>query len=120
MTTAKLHINLSEGVLDVEGDSALVKEIYFDFKERLGAVTTKLEAQIPDAADEHDEVDDGGKGRAKPKRKSPARKRATGEDAGPGVNPDAPKLDRDLDTAKLAAFYGQYAPKNHPEKIQNT
>ena len=117
MPAAKLHINLTAGVLDVEGDVELVREIYSDFKDRLVIAAVKPRVPPPERQDEPDDADEGGKVRAKSKRKSPARKRSSGEDAGQGVNPDVPKLDRDLDTSKLASFYGQYAPKNHPEKI---
>ena len=32
---AKLHINLSQGVLELEGDPEFVREIYSDFKDQL-------------------------------------------------------------------------------------
>lgn len=31
----KLHINISQGIVDVEGDADLVREIYADFKDKL-------------------------------------------------------------------------------------
>ena len=34
-THTKLHINVLQGIIDVEGDAELVKEIYADFKHRL-------------------------------------------------------------------------------------
>ena len=33
--TIKLHINISQGIIDVEGDAAFVREIYANFKDQL-------------------------------------------------------------------------------------
>lgn len=33
--TTKLHINISQGIIDVEGDPDLVRAIYDDFKDQL-------------------------------------------------------------------------------------
>lgn len=114
--SAKLHINISQGVIDIEGDPDLVREIYADFKGQLlsGSVTRGQFGVEPNEAENAAEVP---KPRTKTKRKASTRKRSNDDDAGPGVNVDAPKLDRDLDTSRLAAFYGQFKPKNHPEKI---
>lgn len=114
--TAKLHINISQGVIDIEGDPDLVREIYADFREQLLA-GSMAPGQTRGEPDEADDAEDTPKPRAKSKRKVAARKRTNGDEAGPSVNVDVPKLDRDLDTSKLAAFYGQYNPKNHSEKI---
>lgn len=118
--TVKLHINISQGVLDIEGDAELVREIYADFKGQLlaGGMTVALgRASHVEEPEGTDDVEEGGKPRAKAKRKAPARKRTNSDETGTGISADAPKLDRDLDTSKLAAFYGKYEPKNHPEKI---
>jgi len=114
--TTKLHINISQGVIDIEGDPDLVREIYGDFKDQLlnGSMARGQSRIEPDEVEEANET---AKPRAKTKRKTVARKRSNGDEAGSGVSADAPKLDRDLDTSKLAAFYGQFNPKNHPEKI---
>lgn len=112
----KLHINISQGVIDIEGDPDLVREIYGDFKDQLlnGSMVRGQSRIDPEDVEEADEAP---KTRVKTKRKTVARKRSNGDEAGSGVNADAPKLDRDLDTSKLVAFYGQFNPKNHPEKI---
>lgn len=36
MTTTKIHINLSQGLIEVEGTETFVTKVYNDFKERLG------------------------------------------------------------------------------------
>jgi hypothetical protein len=40
----KLHINLTQGIIDVEGDADLVRAIYEDFKDRL---TEHISAKQP-------------------------------------------------------------------------
>ena len=122
MTIAKLHIDLSQGVIDIEGDPELVREIYGDFKTQLANGThfssaTGARSPNPPVADI-----DVGNGAAETSAKAKAKRRATpkkatNEDASNGVVADSPKLDKNLDTSTLGAFYGQFAPKNNAEKI---
>jgi hypothetical protein len=112
----KLHINLAQGIIDVEGDVGLVREVYQDFKERLTAhsrtgVITEREAQEPAKADNDGQA-------VKQKRRTTSRKKAKPADDGAiSANPDAPKLDKNLDTSKLKSFYDQFEPGSAPEKI---
>lgn len=123
MTTAKLHIDLSQGVIEIEGDSELVREIYIDFKERLagGVIFTSASAHRPNATTEASgEADNGGSGitgKLKPKRRTSPKKKPASEDSSNGIIADAPKLDKNLDISALGEFYGQFAPKNNAEKI---
>jgi hypothetical protein len=114
--TAKLHINIAQGVIDVEGDPDLVREIYADFKDQLHS-RGMAHGHSHVEPDEAEDAEEAPKRRATTKRKALTRKRSKGDEAGPSVNVDAPRLDRDLDTSKLAAYYDQFSPKNHPEKI---
>lgn len=41
---AKIHINLSQGILEVEGEPNFVRSIYDDFKGRLSTVVEKFES----------------------------------------------------------------------------
>lgn len=114
--TTKLHINLSQGIIDIEGDPDLVREIYSDFRDRLlEAAANPLETN--GAATPSPEDADEPAAKVKRKRRAPAKRRANGEQDGPTVSSDSPKLDKNLDTAKLPEFYGRYTAKNHPEKI---
>jgi len=114
----KLHINLTQGIIDVEGDVDFVKAVYEDFKDRLTehvvappqpeGKSTALSASASDSAP----------ARAKQKRRSAPRKKATsGDGSEVAINPDAPTRDKDLDTSKLQAFYDQFSPGSAPEKI---
>lgn len=106
----KLHIDLSGGVLDVEGDSALIREIYSDFKNRLNSTRSGLSRDKDDAS-VRPEIN------PKPRpRKRASAKRPT-ENGGDGVVADSPKLDKNLDTSRLGAFAGQFEPKTNPERI---
>jgi len=81
-----------------------------------GAPPPRPQQQRAPAGDETP-ADTNGETKPKAKRRPATRKKADNEGGGLGISADAPKLDRDLDTSKLAAFYGKYEPKNHPEKI---
>ncbi|MFT8716615.1 hypothetical protein [Gluconobacter potus] len=114
--TTKLHINISQGVIDIEGEPDLVREIYSDFKDQL--LNRRIARDQPHIElNEVEESDVSPKPRVKTKRKTVTRNRSKGAEESSDVNADAPKLDRNLDTSKLAAFYSQFKPRNHPEKI---
>jgi hypothetical protein len=112
---SKIHIDLSQGLVEVEGDTDLVREIYRDLKDLLlsgapvpGRTQARTREEIPPA--------DNGEGK-KAKRRSSPRKKADSDSGSSGISADAPKLDKNLDTSKLGAFYGQFEPKNNAEKI---
>lgn len=115
--TAKLHIDMSQGVISIEGDPNLIREIYADFKDRLVTSAQKPDGAVrppphPPAAQTEPES----KPKAKPR--APARKkRHDAVENSSGINSNAPKLDKSIDTSGLAAFYGRYEPKNNAEKI---
>jgi hypothetical protein len=114
--TTKLHINILQGIIDVEGDPELVRTIYNDFKEQILAGATvrpPLRDEVVDAGT----ADESGKPRAKGKRRPPAKKRIASDDAGPSIIADSPKLDKNLDTSGLVAFYERYEASNNPQKI---
>jgi hypothetical protein len=111
----KLHISIAEGIIDVEGDPEHVRQVYADFKDRLldGAPTKLALKQEEPPAD----TDPEGKGKPKAKRRPPSKRAAGRDDDGSGMDANAPKLDKELDTSSLPAFYSQFEPKNLSEKI---
>ncbi|WP_371055129.1 hypothetical protein [Rhodosalinus sp. K401] len=112
----KLHINLTQGIVDVEGDVDFVKAVYDDFKDRLSGAGTP--PSTPLAEVNSPQSRDVGPGAGKPKRRTATRKKPAGTDNSTvSISADAPKRDKELDTSKLAAFYGQYSPANAPERI---
>lgn len=98
--TAKLNIDLKQGLLHVEGTEEFVRSIYDDFKSRLTAA-----AAVPAATP----LADNGGGKPEARRSAPRAKTGRGD--------FTPTFNRDLDTSKLPAFYGQFETKNHPEKV---
>lgn len=120
--TAKLHINISQGIIDIEGDPALVREIYLDFKDQLMAgVKMGQQSATPTPAPakpaENGDVTSEASPKPRAKRRASGKKKAASDEGSSGVIADSPKLDKNLDTSGLGAFYGVYAPKNNAEKI---
>jgi hypothetical protein len=114
--TAKLHINISQGIIDIEGEADLVREIYADFKEQLLNGVTSATSTAPSQV-KGDESADESVGKKNSKRRTAAKKKVVGEESGNSVVANNPKLDKDLDTSKLMSFYNQFEPKNNAEKI---
>lgn len=111
---SKLHIDLTNGIVDVEGDAELVKSVYADFKDRLSAQPAQRQTPSPAPAKAKDEADKPAKSK---RRTAPRKKAATSEGNESSMNADAPTWDKNLDTSKLQAHYDQYAPGSAPEKI---
>lgn len=114
---SKLHIDMSQGLVEVEGDADLVREVYRDLKDRLLSGALAPGARQPRSPEEAPRSDDNGESKQKVRRRSPPRKRADTDSVSSGVNADAPKLDKNLDTSKLGDFYGRFKPANASEKI---
>ena len=122
LVTTKLHINISQGIVDVEGDPELVRAIYDDFKERLLEAVNRTPSESSAHAPlsmpaENSEGAGETPNKSRSKRRAVIKKKVTGEENPSGVFADSPKLDKNLDMSGLGAFYGNYAPKNNPEKI---
>ncbi len=117
--TTKLHINIAQGIVDVEGDPELVREVYRDFRDQLlskviFATPTPSATPAPKVADE---PKDDTPAKPKEKRRTSVKKKGAREEGSNGVVADSPKLDKNLDTAGLPAFYERYEVKNHPQKV---
>jgi hypothetical protein len=116
--TTKLHINMSLGVLEVEGDPILVREIYDDFKEHLlNGIKIAPKAGVAGATVPASQASGESTQKVKSKRKAAPKKKSGADDDSNGISADQPKLDKNLDTSGLQTFYGGFEPKNHSEKI---
>lgn len=114
----KLHINLTQGIIDVEGDVELVKAVYDDFKDRLTGQHAHAAPLAEQPATPAPWPAAGNGAAPKTKKRAPTRRKAkTTENGENTINPDAPQLDKSLDTSKLAAYFGQYQVGNHPERV---
>lgn len=113
---SKLHINLTQGIIDVEGDLDLVKTVYEDFKERIKEhpSSTQPPAEEPAAT----VVDANTDTSAKVKRRSKSKKKTkSAKDSEITINADVPQLDKSLDTSSLADYLSRFKPSNHPERV---
>lgn len=108
----KLHIDLTQGILEVEGDPDFVREIYQDFKERI-ATNGASPHSIPQLSEPAAQKT----APAKPKRRSATKKKNTAEGEAGEISADEPNIDKNLDTSTLSEYFSRYEPKNHPEKI---
>ena len=73
MVQTKLHINLTQGIIDVEGDVELVKAVSEDFKKRLGEYSVPALPPAEQPAAPAASID--GSAAAKPKRRKASRKK---------------------------------------------
>lgn len=110
--TAKLHIDASQGILDIEGDEAFVKSIYDDFKEQLSQPAKAPNLKIIDATSDADLPEE-----TKPVRRKRATIRRQSESGKGRIGDYSPKFNPNLDLGKLEDFYAKFEPKNHREKI---
>lgn len=116
----KLHINISQGVIDIEGEPEFVREIYADFRDQLLNWGEYAPSKQATGLEEKLTANGDGDAPSRPriKRRTSSKKKASGgDDTGIGVIADSPKLDKNLDTSNLPAFYQQYELKNNSEKI---
>lgn len=121
--TTKLHIDVSQGIISIEGDPEFVREVYRDLKAQLlDSVTfvapknvSTLSRSPPDPIENASRGGEGVKPRAK--RRVASKKKSKGEEIGSDVIADSPKLDKNLDTSGLPAFYSRFEVKNHPQKV---
>ncbi len=126
MAMSKLHINIHQGIVDVEGDNDLVLRVYEDFRDILLKLPKNVEedisSQVPNGPlDNPDDVSRTEKNGSRAKKRS--RRTAAPLNSGqssaksPSITGYQPSLDKGLDTSKLANFLAAYEPKNNPEFI---
>ena len=109
----KIRIDLSQGIIDIEGDDEFVREVYGDLRDSL---IRKVEGQ-ESMPDEKIKSDPETVKKPVAKQRPTSRKKAANETNHGQPDPDNPRLDKDLDLSRLATFYGQFEPSNHPERI---
>ena len=117
MTTTKLHINLNQGIIDVEGDEAFVRSVYEDFKTVLSADrTAQSESDPVDDVSSEPSIEQPAKTAVK-RSKRPPRKPSDRTEPRSGWSGYKPQLDNSLTTTSLADFFAKANPKSHAEKI---
>ncbi|MBW9261720.1 MAG: hypothetical protein K1564_09145 [Candidatus Thiodiazotropha sp. (ex. Lucinisca nassula)] len=108
--TTKLKIDLSTGLLEVEGTEEFVKTIYDDFKEKLNSPTPAAPApeSKPAAATTPAK-------KAKPKKAAASAGNASKAKKAPGIAKDL-DLSGGADDPTLKEFYGRYDHKSNFER----
>ncbi len=117
MSTPKLHINLNQGLIDVEGDEAFVREVFESFKSALTESRGNAPDDLPD-----EEITAGAssetlsRGQPKSKKRRP-RKTQEGSETRSGWGLYTPQLDNSLTTTNLKTFFEKSKAKSHADKI---
>ncbi|MBX3500340.1 MAG: hypothetical protein KF889_12905 [Alphaproteobacteria bacterium] len=121
MATAKLHINLTQGLIEAEGDETFVRVVYDDFKERLRAQPAKQQTlHAANKEGEQPNAQDTAR-RPKARRRAAAPKTSTRGEAEPkgsagGMTSYEPRRLPDLDLSHLADFVKSFTFKGNPER----
>lgn len=104
----KLKIDITNGIIEVEGSENFVKLIYSDYKESFNVKTIGLKRETKKRADRGKVSPNGGK------KERPQKHRSV-------KGPHTPKINASLDLAasgslpSLETFYNQYKPSNNYE-----
>lgn len=122
MSNVKLHINISQGIIDAEGDQEFVWRVYEDFRDRLGAGFPIAEPHIPENDEVSGEVatSDVSAENAKPKKRPQRKKQSqgsTGKEKQGGITTHKPRILSSLDTSGVKEFLAQYKLASHTETI---
>lgn len=127
MSNVKLHINITQGIIDAEGDQEFVWRVYEDFRDRLGSspVPTARASVVEDIDTSEDEASSAiSPSEAKPKKRQQRRKAATINASSPssrekpiGITTHKPRLLPDLDTTGIKEFIGEYMLTNNRDTI---
>ncbi|MEW5912690.1 MAG: hypothetical protein AB1814_09060 [Thermodesulfobacteriota bacterium] len=104
----KLHINIFEGIIDVDGDEGLVQEIYRDLKPQIIGQISKLNQHLPHGKNKTIEGTRQTEESNKTNNSKGVKKART---------QIAPKQVSDLNLEGLSEFYDQFAPKGDSERI---
>jgi hypothetical protein len=126
MTNVKLHINITQGIVDVEGDQEFVWRIYEDFRDRLANIADVMPApsEVGTADMPNTPIMDVQsvpleKSRKRTKRRPAVVTVSTNgkEKPTPGVTGHKPRLLPNLDTQGIKEFLGQLKLTNNSDII---
>jgi hypothetical protein len=122
----KIHINLHQGIIDVEGNDDFVLKVYEDFRDALvksrdtlDHVDADLDIEESSASAKVGTANEKGTSRSgrKPRRSTAPHTLASNGTKSRKVTNYQPKLDKTLDTAKLAEYLSSVELRNNAETI---
>jgi hypothetical protein len=128
MANVKLHINVSQGIIDAEGDQEFVWRVYEDFRDRLGAAPASFPGPAVSEGQPSAEAESvslpatstESKGKKRPaKRRQPSAVASSTsiKDKPLGITGYRPRILTDLDTSGLKEFIGGYTLANNRDII---
>lgn len=111
MKDTKLRIDIFQGIIEIEGDSNLIREAYEDFK---GKLLTQELLSLPDIEEKESDVND-----RKTKKRSNLKQKVSSVTKNESISPSNPKIDGKIviHDVELREFFDVYSPKNIPSKI---
>lgn len=117
MTAAKLRIDLSQGLIEVEGSESFILELYGDFKDRFSSITLPAAAttEVPQA-----QTLSVPNQETSPSPPSPKPAQSGSRSKAKRVGKEEPKLLPDLDLTqgslgRLKEFHAKFSPKSNFE-----
>lgn len=109
---AKIHVNLQQGIIDIEGDETFVRDSFELVRSSMVALQ-KGAAIVQPTLSSHQ----AGSGAVDETQTPPAaKKQPTANAKNPGAK-YKPKIDPGTDLSQIEAFYNKYGPKNNREKM---
>lgn len=113
MVENKLKIDLTQGIIEVEGSEQLVRDIYNDFKERLNQAPSPAAATPPSQAQQSSAA----KQSAKPKKKTnPSKPKTKSSSSNSGTLLKALDLTASDGAESLRDFYNKYEASSNLER----
>lgn len=113
----KLHIDIVQGVVIVEGEEEFVQSVYADFKERLLSQNLEIAGHVADA---NENEQPGGSESPSPRKTGSRRRKRSkprSENSDAAAESYAPTLMKNLDLSGLSTFFEKFIPKNHAERV---
>lgn len=110
----RLVVNLREGIIEAEGDESFVRTVYEDFKDRMlkPMVIPSAHKPLLEAAEKTEAIV-----QEKTTTEPALGKTSKTEGKRPSPASYKPTFNSKLDVSGVEAFYDQYLPANHSEKI---
>ncbi len=120
MSTAKLHINIHQGLIEAEGSEDFVYRVYSDFKDLIKWENSRppLEAALVDSPDDRSSV--GATKGIEVGERPKSRRRAKivqNKESAPSITNHKPKIVSDLDTNGIKEYLSNYNVGNHANII---
>lgn len=113
MSASKLRIDISQGVLEVEGSDQLVREIYADFKDKLHGSTSSPTTKSTKPSRKPATPKQDGESTA---QRPPGKKNASSGGSQPGIVKDLDLSGKAKGVERLKDFYASFTVSSNQER----